>query len=71
MSLKDKRPTKSRRGKRNQEKPRGKLSSKNRAKRGGGASMPEGDGVLFPSTRTPKRMDKKLAKKLKKAQRKY
>lgn len=33
------------------------------------SSGPIGDGVLFPSTRTPSAMDKKTAKKLKKATR--
>jgi hypothetical protein len=33
------------------------------------AEIQKGDGVLFPSTRVPKGMDKKIAKKLKKATR--
>ncbi|UCE13770.1 MAG: hypothetical protein JSV04_01015 [Candidatus Heimdallarchaeota archaeon] len=39
---------------------------KRRTKDSGG---PVGDGVLFPSTRTPSAMNKKTAKKLKKATR--
>ena len=33
--------------------------------------VPSGDGVLFPSSRTPSKMNSKLAKKIKKAKYKF
>ncbi|KPK88156.1 MAG: hypothetical protein AMS27_00490 [Bacteroides sp. SM23_62_1] len=42
---------------------------KPKSQRSKAAGSQKGDGVLFPSTRVPKGMDKKTAKKLKKATR--
>ncbi|MFX0124276.1 MAG: hypothetical protein ACFFAE_11610 [Candidatus Hodarchaeota archaeon] len=53
------------RGKKRKRPPRLKPKSQ-RSNASGGQ---KGDGVLFPSTRIPKGMDKKTAKKLKKATR--
>ncbi len=52
-------------------KPKRKLPQRTKRKTRQPKSMggPKGDGVLFPSTRTPTGMDKKTAKKLKKATR--
>ena len=50
---------------RDSEKPRKKRKKLKNGER------PAGDGVLFPTTRTPSKMDKKLAKKIKKAKYKY
>lgn len=53
------------RGKKRRHPPRLKPKSQKLKTPGG----PKGNGVLFPSTRVPKGMDKKTVKKLKKATR--
>ncbi len=47
----------------------GRLKKKEKQPKEVGA--PKGDGVLFPSTRTPAKMNKKIAKKIKKARFKF
>ncbi|NHJ03134.1 MAG: hypothetical protein EAX86_13435 [Candidatus Heimdallarchaeota archaeon] len=71
MSLKDKRLPKPKRKKKPQESEKASPSSKSKRKRREKSSLPEGDGILFPRTRTPKGMDRKTAKKIKKARRQY
>ena len=42
---------------------------KRKSQQSKGSGSPKGDGVLFPSTRVPKGMNKKTVKKLKKVTR--
>ena len=44
---------------------------KKKEKQPKGIGAPKGDGVLFPSTRTPAKMNKKIAKKIRKARFKF
>ncbi len=45
--------------------------SKKKGRQSKKISVPSGDGVLFPSSRTPSKMNSKVAKKIKKAKYKF
>ncbi|MHA1966948.1 MAG: hypothetical protein ACW964_04015 [Candidatus Hodarchaeales archaeon] len=45
--------------------------SKKKGKQSRKIAVPPGDGVLFPSSRTPSKMNSKVAKKIRKAKYKF